>query len=277
LHRAGQLGLDYQTQVKGLTNTPNVSDLGTNPINFLFGTLTETSSSRQYYNTIASTALASIVEIHYVTAPNADRTGYYHYNSSYLADGNRFHPDPRFVTIPAYDFLNMWNCPVGASNCNQDISKNAAPFVLGYDPRMDPNEDDDPFGPMEDDARWRSQGLTYNGPSLYFQPQNGANTPTSGGFNYRLFPQWQLTADFLNVLFYQWDGLTTLAVKNAVAWGDSIYRYLPNPIVDSIPTNIGWLDVNFDGLCYDPYYMETSVGCRYNASLSLCTWNWQWQ
>jgi len=272
LYKAGQLGLDYQTLVTQLTNSPSVSDLGTSSINFLFGTLTETHSTRQYFNTIASTALASIVEINYVTSPNVDRTGYYHYNSSYLADGNRFHPDPRFINIPAYDFLNMWSCPAGSSSCSNNVSINAAALVLGYDPRMDPDPNVDPYGPLENPTAWRSQGLTYNGPSLQFVSQDGHYDLFSAYFQ-RQYPQWQLIADFLNPLFYQWDGLVTLAVKQVESWGASTNIYLPNPIVDSIPTNIGWSDINYDGFCYDGAYF-TGDNCRNDNSFGACYWWW---
>jgi hypothetical protein len=273
LHRAAQLGLDYKSQVASLTNS---SLSGISSLNYFFGTVTETDPRRQLFGTSSSTAVASLVEISYVTSPNVDRTGYWHYNASYWADGNRFHPDPRFFNLPAFDYLNMWYCPGGYANCSLDISRNAAALVMGYDPRMDPDANEDPFSGLENPITSRSQGLTYNGPNLQYIGQKAYGVQDY--WDNRVNPSWQLVADFLNPLFYQYDGLASLAVKQSSSVGDSINYYLPNPIVDSIPTNIGFMDPNYDGYCYQPQYFTGST-CRYDNSLGsdnggYCYWSW---
>jgi hypothetical protein len=268
LHRAGQLGLDYKSQVASLTNSPSVSDIASS-VNFYFGTITETKPGRQILNTTASTAVASLAEISYATSPNVDRTGYWHYNSSYWTDANRFHPDPRFFSLPTYDYTNMFYCPGGYSNCANDVSRNAAALVMGYDPRMDPSEDDDPYGPLENPTVWRSEGLTYSGPNLQYYLQQGY---TDLDYWNRVDTSFQLVADFLNPIFYQWDGLNTLAVKNSISMGNAANWYLPNPYVDSIPTMIGWNDVNYNGFCYTAGSF-TGDTCREDNSFS-CSWGW---
>jgi hypothetical protein len=271
LFRAGELGLaPYQTSVSFLTDAPSVSDLGSSPINFLFGTLTEKNPARQLKNTSASTAVASLIEIHWVTFLNVDRTGYWHYNSTYDADGNRFHPDPRFITLPAFDFQRCYQD--GFGNCTV-VSRNAASLVLGYDPLMDPNPDEDVWGPLENPIEYRSRGLTMPGPNVYMPPFHFPYAVNGNGIIDRTNSIWQLLSSFLAPLFYRYDGLNTISVKETVQFGFSENFYIPNPIVDSMPTNIGWIDEQTDGFCYEAQYF-TGDTCRIDNSISTCYWYW---
>jgi hypothetical protein len=268
LYRVGELGLaSYKTHIGYLTNqsTTGVSDLSQD-YNVYYGAQIESNRSRQYLNATASVAMASVVPINDVLI--VDRVSYWAYDVNYFWTGANYHPDPQFITLPAYDFQNCFN------GCNQNVenvSSNAAMVVLGYNPEMDDCVTDDCYQ-VENDPYWRSSGVTNPQPDaagIYAPSTYGTSYPD---FNGRQSSMWRLASNFLNPLYYKYDGLNTLAVHYA----GSTTRYLPNQLVDSIPLGIGWNDVNMDGFCYTPSLLAspiTRAASDYWATPG-CQWNY---
>jgi len=273
LYRVGELGLaSYKTHISYLTNqnTTGVSDLSQD-YNVYYGAQIETNRSRQYLNATASVAMASVVPINDVLI--VDRVSYWAYDVNYVSTGMNFHPDPQFITLPAYDFQNCFN------GCNQNVenvSSNAAIVVLGYNPQLDDcfiaNDDGGGCQELENVPFWRSMGVTYPNPDLAGLPAPSTYNPGFPDYTGRQIALWRIAGDFLNPLYYKYDGLNTLAVHYA----GSTTHYLPNQLVDSIPLSIGWNDINMDGFCYTPSllsptinraaseFWNTSPGCQWN-------------
>jgi len=262
LYRAGELELaDYATHVGLLTNQDTTSTSGIpNKRSVYYGAQIETSSLRQYQNTIASVALASIVPINDVLI--VDRSSYWHTDSTGTWTAKTYHPDDKFIALPIFDF---GPCYQSGGDCAV-VSKNAAAVVLGYHPDMDIFRGDDAFL-QENNAYYRSNGVTFpqpDGSGIY----PVSDPPEGGDYTIRQANMWRLLPEFVNTLFYQYDGLTSLAVKQA----GSDVRYLPNQLVDAIPTNIGWKHTRYDGSCFD----LLSTDCtRQSSSIwdgQECTW-----
>jgi hypothetical protein len=211
--------------------------------------------------TIASVAMASIVPISDVTI--VERTSYWNADENGYWTGPTFHPDPQFITLPASGYQYCYQDSNG--DCTT-TSINAAAVVLGYNEDMNILRN----GMFEEDAAvWRSQGCTFPGPQSPTNPSTSQD-PVWPDFYERQAVIWPVVVELVNALFYQYDGLNSLAVKQS---GSNV-RYLANQIVDAIPTNIGFLDVNYDGLCYQPQFMTPSC-LRVDSSIwdnGLCTW-----
>jgi hypothetical protein len=238
LYRAGELGLaNYAAHVGSLTDqgTTSTSGLLSN-LNVYYGAQIEASSVRQYSSTTASVAFASIVPINDVLI--VDRSSYWHADSSGFWTGVNYHPDPKFIALPAYDFQN---CYQSEGDCTV-VSANAAAVVLGYHPDMSILRDE--FYMEENTGLYRSNGVTFSSPDLsgIIRASDPVDAPS---YTYRQTNMYRLLPEFINPLFYQFDGLNSLAVKQA----GSEVRYLPNQLVDIIPTNIGWTHSNYDGSC----------------------------
>jgi len=262
LYRSLELGLaSYKTHIAGLTNAPSVSDL-TQDYNVYYGAQIESNSTRQYKSTMASVAMASIVPMSDVTM--VEFTSYWHSDENGFWTGPQYHPDPQFITLPCYDYTPY--CYKDENGDCTTTSVNAAAVVLAYNEDMNILRN----GMFEENAAvWRSQGCTFPGPVAPVTPSTSQD-PLNPDYYERQAAIWPVIPEFVNTLFYQYDGLNTLAVKQA----GSDVRYLPNQLSDSIPTNIGWLDVNYDGFCYQSTYMSPSC-VRVDSSIwdnALCQW-----
>jgi len=250
LYMSGELGLpSYKTHVAGLTSAPNVSDLSQD-YNVYFGAQIESNPARQYYTTIASIAMAAIVPVSDATI--VDRVSYWHYNSTGWWTANNFHPDPQFLALPAYGYTGCYQVN---SSCTV-VSTNAASVVLGYNTDMNILRG----GYYEENpAAWRSQGCTFPEPPMPLNPATwySVGDPNYPDYSTRWNAIWPVIPEVLNPLFYQFDGLKSLAVKQA----GSDVRYLPNQLSDAISTNIGWTDANYDGSPNS----SPATNCYYNS------------
>jgi hypothetical protein len=261
LYMADELGLSYKQTAMDLTGTPSVSDLPVD-LNVVFGAQIETNPARQYYEVTASVAVAA-------TAPLSDvimtvKTSYYHSDDSGLWTSLNYHPDPEFFTLPAYDF---GNCYVESGDCTV-TSKNAAAILLGYHPDMD-------F--LEVPESTRSRGALFPSPMLGWgyipnaQFDATLTEPARVDYLTRQDLQWVTLPEFLNPLYYQYDGLASLAYKQAA----SDLHYLPNQLVDSVLTNVGFFSF-FDGYCFETELMDPTCNREDgNRDAGLCLWYWQ--
>jgi hypothetical protein len=270
LYRVGELGLGtYKTHIRCLTNqsTTGVSDLSQD-YNVYYGAQIETNHSRQYMNATASVAMASVVPINDVL--NVDRTSYWYSDTvNYFWQGMNYHPDPQFITLPAYDFQNCFN---GCNQSVENVSSNAAMVILGYNPEMDDCVTDDCFE-MENTPMWRSPGCTFASPDTNgISAPNVYNQAQGVDYTWRQNTMYRLVPEFLNTLYYKYDGLNTLAVH----WSGSSVHYLPNQLVDSIPLSIAWSDPNFDGTCYTPSILTPTITRAASDvwETQVCAWQW---
>jgi hypothetical protein len=259
LYRGNEVGLpSYINIIPYLTDNPTVSDLGGN-VHPFFGAQTETNPARRYKNTAASLAIASVIHINDVTI--VDHMSYYHTDSSGIWTGKQFHPDSRFFTLPS----SSWgSCYVSDGDCT-DTAKNAAAILLGYHTAMDS---------LEVPEFTRSRGALFPEPALGYSlvPPAQFNNQFDNHTDYqtRTYYQWQTLPEFLNPLFYQYDGLASLAYFQA----GSESSYLPNQLAESVPTNIGWASY-FDGFCFDTnYFLPTCSRHDTNRDNGLCVWSW---
>jgi hypothetical protein len=254
LYRANELGLSYKAAVMELTGSPSVSDLAED-LNIFYGSQVETNNARKYYDVTASVAMAA-------TAPLSDvimtvKTSYLHSDDSGFWTTISYHPDPQFFTLPAYDF---GNCYVASGDCTV-TSKNAAAILLGYHPDMD-------F--MEVPEWTRSRGALFPSPMLGYGYMPNAQFDTYTDFQTRRDFQWSTLPEILNPMFYQYDGLGSLAYKQAA----STSQYLPNQLVDSVLTDVGFFGF-FDGFCFETSFFDPTCS-REDASRDsgLCLWYW---
>jgi hypothetical protein len=265
LYRARELGLNsYAVHVGQLTNAanssfpPSVSDLtqAQRDADVYYQAHLESNPARQYSFALPSVVFAAMVVINDVLI--TDRTGYWSRDINGYWLGGNYHPDPtRFDVLPTFEFLNCY--PGSGSDddwgydCNP-TSINAAASVLGYHPLMfdydyDCNLDTNPYYS-------RSPGALFAHPQLlaYQHPD-----PTPGqwpDFTMRQYTMWGVTAEFINAIYYQHDGVGTLAVKEAVG-----PNYLPDQIVDAFTTNIAWTHTTWEGGYYNPLLINSSYPC----------------
>lgn len=255
IYRANELGLpSYPTHVLGLTNTPSVGGLSSQ--NVWYGAQLETDAARRYKNTTASVAFASTVHINDVLI--VDETSYWHYDEYGYWTAQNYHPDPLVFTLPAYSY---GSCYMENDECTP-TAKNAAAILIGYNEYMVDNDIPEFY---------RSRGALFPAPLIGYGYVPVAQYDTYCDYQTRINFQWTTLPDLLNVFFYQYDGIASLAYKQA----GSDTSYLPNQLVDAIPTNVGWLSSAFDGWCFDPTYFTPTCD-RYdtNRYAGICLWWW---
>jgi hypothetical protein len=260
-YRMAELGLaSYKTHISQLTNqgTTTVSDISVD-YNVFRGSQIESNSARQYNSIYASVAIASLVPINDVLI--VDRSSYWHTDNNGRWTASQYHPDSQYISLP--NAYNYENCYQTGGACTA-TSTNAAAVVLGYHPDMSILR----YDIFEENAAYyRSAGVTFSNPDI-----NGLVSSTYANSDYSLKQAnlWRILPEVLNPLFYQYDGLNTLAVKQH----GSIDRYIVNQLVDSIPTNIAWNDAQFDSTCFRADIMngECSRATSSIYDVGACTW-----
>jgi len=275
---AAQLGLgDYASHVAQLTSTygsgspgspPSVSDLSSTQQadNAYYGSLMESNSIRQYRARTSSVAFASnAAALNDVLI--VDRTGYWARDASGIPTARSFH-SKIFITPDDGTSFYTYCYKTGSPSVCSTASTNAGVVLFATHPDLDDGYgSDDDSAPEEDQYGWRSQGGLFSGPPTLYEP-----SATSGGvpdYDKRRTAQNQGIPEFINALWYRFDGLNTLAVKQA---GSDI-RYLPNQVVDAHPTNAGWNGA-YDGTCYaavTPFSCDRSLT---NYWSYVCQWDY---
>lgn len=259
IHNSLVVGLaSYKVTVPFLTGSPSVSDI-TQDMNAYYGMQVEANSARQYKAVVASLALASSgAAIN--DAIMGSLTSYWHSDQDGMFTAQNYHPDPAIFTFPPDGFGNCYRVPSNG-DCTA-TAKNAAAIVLGRHPDMDES-------PLADEMSYvyRTKGALFPSPGLDGIPTWIAQTDEFDPDIYkRENPQSQTLAQFANPLFYQYDGLQTLAQRDHL----SETQLLPNQYLDMIPFNIGWRSKIFDGWCMVSDYF--SSGCDRVATKQSCGW-----
>jgi hypothetical protein len=223
LYRSRELGLNtYAQHLSKLSLTTSNTD------EVFVGAHKETVSANRYRNRIASLIMAAIVPVN--NAIMVDPQSYWSVDSTGAWNGYIYHPNPApGVPYLAEQHTYTFNwCQASSSQPCSATAYNAAAALFGYHPDMDSVENPDGT---------RSEGAIMSYPPDYLVYPMSDEDP-----NTKIFFIWRLLPQFINALYYKFDGLNSLAVKNAGA--DA--RYLPNQIVDEFPVNIGWNDAGFD-------------------------------
>jgi hypothetical protein len=278
LYRSREIGLDtYSATVAHLTNTPSVSDLNATQLaaNVYHQAHEEKNSSRQYRSALASVVMAALAPINDVLV--TDRSGYWGVDANGKWTADLYHPDPAvFDTFPQYQFRN---CFPGEDQwgygCNP-ISLNAAPVVVGYHPEIDVYIDE--CAMEENPYYFRGFGALFPKPKDMEYSNSDVTEPLSTwpNFESRIQMMFPLLNEFLNAMYYKYDGLTSLAVK--VPAGPS--KYLPPQLVDAFPSNIAWNYYHaYEGDCHTGRVdssMTLSNACFRPSTCSqyLCTFDW---
>lgn len=254
-YRADEMGLPaYLYHVEGLKNNTNITGLD-NCTHVYLGSHRETNPTRQYYATIASVALASAIHIEDVSI--IDEMAYYHFDVNGMWTGHLYHPDPTYFPEPASSFDY---CYQSGGSCTT-VSSNAATMLFGYSPDMDPFE-----APEFD----RSRGALFPEPFMGYSYVPTAQFDDHTDFQTRRDYQYATLPEFLNTMFYQYDGMGSLAYKQV----GSLTQYLPNQLADTVPTNVGWYSY-FDGFCFAPqYFSPTCSRSNTDRDTGTCTYWW---
>jgi hypothetical protein len=271
LYQAAELGLgDYASHVAGLTptngtvNAPSVSDLNTTQkaYNVLYGSMKETNSIRKFRGRTALVATAATFVINDVLI--VDRTSYWARNSSGVPQGYKFHS--KIFKTPD-DGTSFYTYCYKVGGVCTDQSTDAGVILFATHPHIND------FWPGLDNAEenqfiWRSRGGLWSSPPTLQQP---GDTSSDGQVDYdqRRTAQNQFLTEFINPLYYRFDGLYSHAIKQA----GSDNQYLHNQIVDAFPTNIGW-NGNYDGLCYTSDAISSCTRDLTNFWSFYCAWNW---
>jgi len=269
LYQAAELGLpSYGWHVLHLTSPTNVSDLNTTQqgYNVYYGALRESSAFHQYRERTSSVAFAASAPVNDVLI--VDRTGYWARDASGYPTGHLFHskifqtPDDG-TSFYTYCYKTGGVCSTASTNAGVVIFA-THPDLNDLWPGLDPE-----WGAEENQASYRSRGGLFSAPGTLYPP--AATVDGLPDFDYRRTAQNQFMPEFINALWYRFDGLNSLAVKQA----GSDSRYLHNQIVDAHPTNVGW-NGPYDGLCYTSDFIS-SIECdrpSTNYWVGACAWNW---
>jgi hypothetical protein len=256
IYRARELGLgsykEYLTQL-------HLGGSSTDDTNVFKGAHLEVNATRLYRHRLANLIMAAVggpVN----DAIMADDTGYWaHDNDNWI--GNHYHPNSVFFPEQDPAAYTFDYCYSVNSVCTAK-SLNAAAALFGYHEAMTQEEN-----PVET----RSKGALFSLP-----PQDSPITTDENSNNPEKRHQfmWRLGAEFVNALYYQFNGLESLAVKQSGA----TTRYLPNQVIDTFPTNIGWVDSVYDGTCQNFLSSTcTRAGSACNMYIGCdmgCYWYW---
>jgi hypothetical protein len=267
LYRSREIGLDtYGTIVSHLTNTPSVSDLNSTQLaaNVYYQAHLERNSSRQYRSALASVVMAALAPINDVLM--TDRTGYWGYDANGAWTGSLYHPDPAvFDSYPQYQFRNCFPGEDDWGYGCDPISLNAAPVIVGYHPDMDSWDCD-----MEENRYFfRGYGALFSAPKGLDYDKSDAAEPSTTFPNYeaRLQTIFGVLHEFLNAMYYKYDGLASLAIKAPVG-----PRYLPPQLVDAFASNIAWTYSNtWEGSCHTGRYVPAVTLANACFHPTICT------
>jgi len=271
LYRAAELGLaDYAFHVSKLTpsnnsaNPPSVSDLNTTQkaYNVYYGAHKESNPTRQYRSRTASIAMAVHMPINDILI--VDKSSYFARNASGFSTASKFHS--KIFKTPDDGTSFYTYCYKVNGVCTEE-STNAGVVIFATHPNL--NDVWQGFdGVEENQFVWRSRGGLFSSPPALFTPQE-----TSGGvpdYDQRRIISNQVVPEFVNALYYRFDGLNSLAVKQA---GSDI-RYLPNQIIDAFSTAISW-NGDYDGRCYSTDFVSgTCDRVASNFWIFSCEWEW---
>jgi hypothetical protein len=234
LHRVNELGLaSYKVHADALTDisTDYNNDI-TAHTNVYYSALTETDSDRLFKSTAASVAVAATVAIN--DAIMVDRTGYFIYDPETLMwSGATFHPNREEIQSPSYGFLNCYKN--GTAECTH-TARNAAGALTGQ-----VLDDEGELVLQTTQMAWVLRGALFAQPPEDYHPMNG-----DLGFNAinRLTVINQFIPEIVNPLFYQFDGIHSLAFK----LNDLQPNFLINSLTEVVPGEIGWTG-SMDSLC----------------------------
>jgi hypothetical protein len=272
LWRARELGLaDYAWHVGNLTatngtvNPPSVSDLNATQQadNVYYRAQVESNPSRQYRSRTSSVTMAAFPAV-LNDILIVDRTSYWALNATNYSHSELFHS--KIFKTPDDGTSFYTYCYKSGGVCT-DTSTNAGVILFATHPHINDNWLDMDGAP-ENQYVWRSRGALFSvvgptGPSVGY---NNGNPDIAA----RRDLQYKSVAEFINALYYHWDGLDSLAVKEVA----SDIRYLHNQITDAFPLNIAWNGA-WDGPCYTSDFMQPScTRDTTNAYLGACIGPW---
>jgi hypothetical protein len=247
LYRARELRLgNYSAYLNALGISATSADASTDVYS---GATKESNATRQYQSRLASLVMAAMVPVS--DAVMADPFSFWRNDTNWFWSAGLVHPNSPVLGdntccldnlgAPYWDVQHISgysSCyvvdPLVDSECTV-TAKNAGAALFGYHPDM--SDSDIPIYP------YRSNGAFFSYPPDYPSVTPPDGTPQNLGFRQGLV--WRLVSEFANTLYYNFDGLNTLALKQT----GSEEFYLPNPILDSIPTNIAWSDAAYDSTC----------------------------
>jgi len=147
------------------------------------------------------------------------------------------------------------------------------------------------FGYSENVNMWRSNGCTFILPGdqtanimPQYYPDSGQNFYKADA---RLYMVWRLVPEFTNTLFYQYDGINSIAAREVQSedvdanGNPAVGHYLPNQVHTAIPANIGFNIAPFEDTCFTASYIATA-GCSRDVmsgyamagSAGACAWFW---
>jgi len=252
-HRVNELGLDYyNSYAEELTDAPYLGDIPSNQ-NLYYGIHKESNSSRKYRSTLPSVAFASALGIHDAIMKNP--TNYYAQDIDGWFLGHNYHPQLMDVSLDFY---------------TQDFCYGECTGAAYYGWNMVSELND--FTSMSNTGTsTRSYGAMFREPNAEFWP-NADYDEEFEDYQRRYWSNGNLFGEVGNVLFYQFDGPTSMALHQA----DSYDNFLPNPVIDAIPWNVGWTG-HFDGICYDASVIANH--CTRTETLQwhgaeYCEWYW---
>jgi len=252
-HRINELGLsDYKTHVEALTN---ITSTGlASGVHVYYGATTEKNASYMFAGKMSSVALAAAVVANDVIIK--DRTNYFGMNMA-TGDwtGQNFHPE--FDVATWDECFSVIDPGTGLPTCTT-ASTNAAPVVTSYNPYFE----------MSSVPAYGTRGAGLAQP--YWIQTSSQAAATSGDITIRLYSQGTAFGELENALFYQYDGLNSIAFHMS----DSTDSLLQNPIVDSIHYSLGWKGV-MDGVCYTTDVLANYCD-RADSFIwgNACPWSW---
>jgi hypothetical protein len=268
LYRSREIGLDtYSGTVAHLTNTPSVSDLNATQLaaNVYYQAHQERNSTRQYRSALASVVMAAIAPINDVLMK--DRSGYWAADANGAWTAGLFHPDPAvFDSFPQYQFRNCFPGEDDWGYGCDPISMNAAPVVVGYHPDIDAFNDG--CNMEENKFYFRGYGALFGAPKGMDYYMNDLAEPMTTWPYYGARSQnFGVLHEFLNALYYKYDGLASLAIKTP----GTATNYLPPQLVDAFPSNIAWNYPNaWEGSCHNGGVISSMTLSNACARVSNC-------
>jgi hypothetical protein len=273
LWRAAELGLgDYALHVSQLTNVkngvnpPSTADLdaAAKADNVLYRSMKETNSTRQYRSRTSSIAFAALVPINDILI--VDRTSYWARDALGVPTSYLYHSK---IFITPDDGTSFYTYCYKVGGVCTDASTDAGATIFATHPHLNDYWEPLGFGAEENQFIWRSRGGLFSSPPTLPTPQDSVGTWIDA--DPRRCAQNQLVPEFVNPLYYHYDGPNTMAVKQS---GSDI-RYLPNQIIDAFPTNIAWTSA-YDGFCYTSDYINSESCSRASTNFwtFTCVWDW---
>jgi len=250
-------------------NPPSVADLNATEQadNVVHRAMKESNLIRQYRSRTSSVAFAAYTPINDVLI--VDRTSYWARNVSGAPTGYQSHS--KIFKTPD-DGTSLYTYCYKSGGVCTDASIDAGAVIFATHPRF--NDVWEPLGDgaEENQFNWRSRGGLFSSPPTLPVPQDSTydTEPIWVDSDARRNAQNQIITEFINPLYYHYDGPNTHCVKQA----GSDYRYLPNQIVDAFALNIFW-NSPYDGFCYNAdYVVSECLRATTNFWTFTCVWDW---